>query len=188
MQKMKAGSLPQPGRMFDKLSCCLTSRNAPEFYALRDALLAWADQRSHSCRATRHSRLRPSPHTPGRVNLGLANIAASVICGHPRAIARGGPHRQFTSRENLLRGYGRPNAREVSMRASRSTTAYERLPWPQGPALAQFHLDPALHVRRGFQIADTDERFFATRTEPARAAPTEISFGPFRLLPTQFLL
>jgi DNA-binding response OmpR family regulator len=43
-------------------------------------------------------------------------------------------------------------------------------------------------VRRDFQIADTDERFFATRTEPARAAPTEISFGPFRLLPTQFLL
>ena len=74
------------------------------------------------------------------------------------------------------------------MRASRSTTAYERLPWPQGPALAQFHPDPALHVRRDFQIADTDERFFATRTEPARATPIEISFGPFRLLPTQFLL
>jgi DNA-binding winged helix-turn-helix (wHTH) protein len=74
------------------------------------------------------------------------------------------------------------------MRASRSTTAYERLPWPQGPALAQFYPDPALHVRRDFQIADTDGRFFAIRTEPARAAPTEISFGPFRLLPTQFLL
>jgi DNA-binding winged helix-turn-helix (wHTH) protein len=74
------------------------------------------------------------------------------------------------------------------MRASRSTTAYERLPWPQGPALAQFYPDPALHVRRDFQIADTDGRFFAIRTEPAPAAPTEISFGPFRLLPTQFLL
>jgi len=54
--------------------------------------------------------------------------------------------------------------------------------------LAQFHLDPALHVRRGFQIADTDERFFAKRTEPTRAGSTEVSFGPFRLLPTQFLL
>src|SRR5262249_62397743 len=153
-------------------SCCLTSRNAPEFYGLRRPLPAWADQRSPSCRAPRHSGLRPSHHTLGRVNLGLANIAASVICGHPRAIARGAPNRQFTSREDLLRGYGSPNEREVSMRASRSTTAYERLPWPQGPALAQFHPDPALalHVRRGFQIADTDERFFATRTEPARAA------------------
>src|SRR5215831_3548434 len=59
MQKMKAGSLP-------------------ELYALRDALFAWTDQRSHPCRATRHPRLRPSLHTPGPVNLGLANIAASV--------------------------------------------------------------------------------------------------------------
>src|SRR5262245_154399 len=74
------------------------------------------------------------------------------------------------------------------MRASRSTTTYERLSWPQAPALAQFHPDPELHVRRDFQIADTDERFFAKRTEPTRAASTEVSFGPFRLLPTRFLL
>jgi len=74
------------------------------------------------------------------------------------------------------------------MRASESTTAYGRLPRPQGPALAQFHSDPALHMRREFQTSDAEERFFATRTEPARATPIEISFGPFRLLPTQFLL
>ena len=74
------------------------------------------------------------------------------------------------------------------MRASESTTAYGRLPRPQGPALAQFHSDPALHMRREFQTSDTDERFFMARTEPAHAAPIEISFGPFRLLPTQFLL
>ena len=74
------------------------------------------------------------------------------------------------------------------MRASESTTAYGRLPRPQGPALAQFHSDPALHMRREFHTSDIDERFFAARTEPARAAPIEISFGPFRLLPTQFLL
>src|SRR5262249_16724275 len=72
------------------------------------------------------------------------------------------------------------------MRASESTTASGRL--AQGPALAQFHSDPALHMRRKFQTSGTDERFFAARTEPARAAPIEISFGPFRLLPTQFLL
>jgi len=74
------------------------------------------------------------------------------------------------------------------MRASASTTAYGRLPWHQQPGLAQFHPDPALHVRRDFQGAASDGRFFATRTEPDRAVPTEISFGPFRLLPTQFLL
>src|SRR5262249_32158610 len=74
------------------------------------------------------------------------------------------------------------------MRASESTAAYGRLPWPQGPALAQVHPDPALHRRPNFQTSGTDERFFATRTEPGRAAPIEISFGPFRLLPTQFLL
>jgi DNA-binding winged helix-turn-helix (wHTH) protein len=43
-------------------------------------------------------------------------------------------------------------------------------------------------MRREFQTSDTDERFFAARTEPVRAAPIEISFGSFRLLPTQFLL
>ena len=74
------------------------------------------------------------------------------------------------------------------MRASESTTAYGRLSRPQGPMLAQFHPDPALHMRREFQTSDIDERFFAARTEPARAAPIEISFGSFRLLPTQFLL
>src|SRR5262249_14135209 len=123
------------------------------------------------------------------VNLGLANIAASLICSHPRAIARGAPNRQITSREDPLWRYGRLDEREVSMRASESTTAYGRLPRPQGPALAQFHSDPALHMRREVHTSDADERFVATRnTEPARATPIEISFGPFRLLPTQFLL
>ena len=74
------------------------------------------------------------------------------------------------------------------MRASESTTAYGRLPWSQDPALAQFHPDPAPHRRRDFQTSDADERFLAKRTEPTRTASTEVSFGPFRLLPTQFLL
>jgi DNA-binding winged helix-turn-helix (wHTH) protein len=73
------------------------------------------------------------------------------------------------------------------MRTSGAIAACGRLSWPQGPALAQFHPDPALHRRREFQTSDTDERFFAG-TDPARGAPIEISFGPFRLLPTQFLL
>jgi DNA-binding winged helix-turn-helix (wHTH) protein len=74
------------------------------------------------------------------------------------------------------------------MRASESTAAYGRLPWPQTPALPQFHSEPRPDERDAVQTPNTDKSFFAKRTEPARAAPTEVSFGPFRLLPTQFLL
>jgi DNA-binding winged helix-turn-helix (wHTH) protein len=74
------------------------------------------------------------------------------------------------------------------MRASASTTAFGRLHWSQAPALTQFHTEPGVDERRAVQTPDTDEPFFAKRTEPARAAPTEVSFGPFRLFPTQFLL
>jgi DNA-binding winged helix-turn-helix (wHTH) protein len=41
-------------------------------------------------------------------------------------------------------------------------------------------------VRRAVQ--STDRPLYAKRIEPAYAAPSEIAFGPFRLLPTQFLL
>jgi DNA-binding winged helix-turn-helix (wHTH) protein len=74
------------------------------------------------------------------------------------------------------------------MRASGSTAVFKRLPWPQAPALAQFHPKPELDVRRAVQSPDTDKPFFAKQTKPACAAPTEVSFGPFRLLPRQFLL
>jgi DNA-binding winged helix-turn-helix (wHTH) protein len=74
------------------------------------------------------------------------------------------------------------------MRASGSTTAFERLPWPRTPALAQFHPEPRREVRRAFQTQDTEKPFVEKRTEPASAGPTEFSFGPFRLFPTQFLL
>jgi DNA-binding response OmpR family regulator len=56
------------------------------------------------------------------------------------------------------------------------------------PALPQFHPEPGADERRGVQSPDTDKPFFAKPAEPTRAAPTEVSFGPFRLLPTQFLL
>jgi DNA-binding winged helix-turn-helix (wHTH) protein len=94
-----------------------------------------------------------------------------------------------------MSGNGPPNAREVNMDASRSTTVFGRLRWPQAAALAQFHPEPGRDVRRAVQnvrpavqIPDTDEPFFAKRNEPVRAGPTEVSFGPFRLLPTRFLL
>ena len=58
----------------------------------------------------------------------------------------------------------------------------------QTPALAQFHPEPRLGVARAIQSSDTVKPFFAKRAERVRAAPTEVSFGSFRLVPTQFLL
>jgi len=74
------------------------------------------------------------------------------------------------------------------MRASASATSLGRLPWPQASARTQFHRGSGPDERRAVQSPDADKPFFAKRTEPAGAAPPEVSFGPFRLLPTQFLL
>ena len=72
------------------------------------------------------------------------------------------------------------------MRAS--TTALGHLHWSQDPGLTQLHAESRLDVRRGAQNQDTVEPFFKQRSESAGAPPTKVSFGPFRLLPTQFLL
>ena len=72
------------------------------------------------------------------------------------------------------------------MRASGSTIAFKRLPSLQ--ASAQFHPGPKPAARRVVQRPDARRSFFRERTESVGAAPTEISFGPFRLLPSQFLL
>jgi hypothetical protein len=74
------------------------------------------------------------------------------------------------------------------MRASGSNTAFGRLPWARAPAVAEFRPEPRLDVRDVVQNPDVDKPLFEKRTEPAGAAPIEVSFGPFRLLPTQFLL
>ena len=74
------------------------------------------------------------------------------------------------------------------MSASRSTAVFGSLPSPQASVLAQLHSHPELDIGSGARIPDTDRTFFTTRTGPTRATPTELSFGPFRLLPTQFLL
>jgi DNA-binding winged helix-turn-helix (wHTH) protein len=72
------------------------------------------------------------------------------------------------------------------MDASRSTTCFRRLPSLQSPALAQFHLEPGFAA--GVQRSYTNEPLLPKRSESNRAALREVSFGPFRLLPTQFLL
>ena len=96
------------------------------------------------------------------------------------------PKRQITGNENLCREIALPTS-EVTMGASASKAAFVGLPWPQGAsALAQFHPEPNLNVTGAVQSPDTDS--FVKRTELADAGPTEISFGSFRLLPTQFLL
>ena len=74
------------------------------------------------------------------------------------------------------------------MRASGLSVAVGHLPRAQASALAQFHPQAGLGASHQVQSPYADRPLFEQRTEPARGAPTEVSFGPFRLLPTQFLL
>jgi DNA-binding winged helix-turn-helix (wHTH) protein len=63
----------------------------------------------------------------------------------------------------------------------RSTAAFGRS--------EQFHPEPAFDVGRAVQRPHAARALFEKkRTEPAGATPAEVSFGPFRLLRTQFLL
>ena len=64
------------------------------------------------------------------------------------------------------------------MRASGSTAAFGHL--------TQFQLEPELDVRRTVQGPDTARTSLEKRTGPRAAAPTEVSFGRFRLLPAHF--
>jgi DNA-binding winged helix-turn-helix (wHTH) protein len=66
------------------------------------------------------------------------------------------------------------------MRAPGSTLAFGRL--------AQFHSESGVDARPAIQNPDADKPFVEKRTGSAGAAPAKISFGPFCLLPTQFLL
>jgi DNA-binding winged helix-turn-helix (wHTH) protein len=67
------------------------------------------------------------------------------------------------------------------------STVLERLSSSQVFELMQCHPEPCLFVRRAVQSPNTNRSFHEERT-PAGAAPTEVSFGSFRLLRTQFLL
>src|SRR5215467_10989893 len=69
-----------------------------------------------------------------------------------------------------------------------STTDFGLLPWARAPAPARVRPEPGFGVRHGVQSRDTDMPLLNKSTELTRDAPTEVSFGPFRLLPTRFLL
>jgi DNA-binding winged helix-turn-helix (wHTH) protein len=55
-------------------------------------------------------------------------------------------------------------------------------------SLAQFHREAAVDASHAIQHPDVAKPFIAKRTGSAGAAPAKVSFGPFCLLPTQFLL
>jgi hypothetical protein len=50
------------------------------------------------------------------------------------------------------------------------------------------HPEPGLDVKHAIQSPDTQKTFFDKRTESTDFTPTKVSFGSFRLLPTQFFL
>jgi len=54
--------------------------------------------------------------------------------------------------------------------------------------LAQFHSEAAVDASPAIQHPDVAKPFVAKRTGSAGAAEATVSFGPFCLLPTQFLL
>jgi DNA-binding winged helix-turn-helix (wHTH) protein len=54
--------------------------------------------------------------------------------------------------------------------------------------LFRFIPKSGLNVRHAAQRQDIDKANFEKQTESADAPPTKVSFGPFCLLPTQFLL
>jgi hypothetical protein len=66
-----------------------------------------------------------------------------------------------------------------------SRTPFGRLQLADAPVLERFNPDPGFGVRGRVQSPDTDP---LKPSKPAGAATSEVSFGPFRLLPAQFLL
>jgi DNA-binding winged helix-turn-helix (wHTH) protein len=67
-------------------------------------------------------------------------------------------------------------------------TVLRSLPWAEAPAMTQFQCEPRVGIRRAIQIVGTEKPALETQSGPASGALTHLSFGPFRLLPTQFLL
>jgi DNA-binding winged helix-turn-helix (wHTH) protein len=66
-----------------------------------------------------------------------------------------------------------------------SRTPFGRLQLADPPVLERFNPDPGFGVRGRVQSPHTDQ---LKPSKPAGATTREVSFGPFRLLPAQFLL
>jgi DNA-binding winged helix-turn-helix (wHTH) protein len=63
-----------------------------------------------------------------------------------------------------------------------------RAPGSAFGSLAQFHREAGVDASQAIQHPDAGKPFIAKRIGSAGAAPAKVSFGPFCLLPTQFLL
>ena len=74
------------------------------------------------------------------------------------------------------------------MRASGSSTTFVRSPCAKARAVAQFHSEPRLDGGRAVQSHHLGKPLFEKLTRPPGGALANLSFGPFRLVPTQFLL
>src|SRR5262245_24950210 len=74
------------------------------------------------------------------------------------------------------------------MPASESTARLEHRSSLRMPVTAQVHHQPRLDVRRAVQSSVVQNSFSEGPKGPAATGRIEISFGSFRLLPTQFLL
>jgi DNA-binding response OmpR family regulator len=78
-----------------------------------------------------------------------------------------------------------PATREAAIAGSGTPAPAERMQAIGSPVLEGFNSDPSFGVRGSVQSLDTDQ---LKVDKPAAAPVREISFGPFRLLPAQFLL
>ena len=74
------------------------------------------------------------------------------------------------------------------MRASGSSTTFGRSPCAKARAVAQFHSEPRLDGGRAVQSHHIGKPLFEKLTRPPGGGLANLSFGPFRLVPTQFLL
>jgi DNA-binding winged helix-turn-helix (wHTH) protein len=139
------------------------------------------------------------------VNQGSAQRDHKAISHDQRAIDRGIPNHQiaphhdcdprFTERNRsmsqalkltLIAGTEAPGSKDRKVRPFvGSRTPSERLQFADAPVLEQFYFDSGFGVRGRVQSPDTDP---LKPSKPAGARTSEVSFGPFRLLPAQRLL
>lgn len=78
-----------------------------------------------------------------------------------------------------------PAIQEPAIAVSGSTKPSERLQLPDASVLERFNFNSSFGIKVRVESPDTDQ---LKKSEPADGTTVEISFGPFRLFPTQFLL